>query len=237
MTNVQWLTADEKARELSCLVDAIARRAAGERGVGSFDWPMLPWLAALNALPGVCTIQSCCGHRRRTTAFVPHDGHVWLRLSRPVAVAVQKMIGALLDQERIEDVAVRYLRDRERHLPILAVSFQGLDRHDEIRGALQPLLEWLQCTVALVSAVPRPIFSEALVVELPRRLGGHFHIRSGGSRPRRTVAAEMPRVGVVEPTPNSRCHTSPLATLPSRRRNPTPEDQSSNATISSQVQT
>jgi len=54
-------------------------------GRGFPDPDILPWCDKLNALPGVCTLQSCAGHRHQDGSL--SSGQLWLWLSPDVAHA------------------------------------------------------------------------------------------------------------------------------------------------------
>ena len=54
------LSADEKAKILTVWRE---QQQTGAAGHGDPDPDMIPWCEKLNALPGVCTVQSCSGHR------------------------------------------------------------------------------------------------------------------------------------------------------------------------------
>ena len=132
-----WLSPEEKANELASLLTIIAE---GGDAPGSFDPPMLRWVARINRLCGVLTLQSCAGHRRGTTV---EAGHLWLRLREWDAHRLD--VPALVRAPRMERVEMIYFPDQsERVLPILALTFEGLERHDDLEGALGPLLVVLE---------------------------------------------------------------------------------------------
>lgn len=54
-------------------------------GRGFPDPAILPWCDRLNALRGICTLQSCAGHRHNDGSL--SSGHLWLWLSPDVARA------------------------------------------------------------------------------------------------------------------------------------------------------
>lgn len=133
------LTAAEKAAELIGLLDATARFVAGEKGTGSLDAAMLPWLVELNRIEGICTLQSCEGHR---DGDYVRDGHLWLRLSRRLEQRVIHRMAELLALPRIETVHVDYRRESGNVRPIISLTFQGLERHPSLDGAMVPLVRF-----------------------------------------------------------------------------------------------
>ena len=75
----KYLTEPEKARELeywdAAKISAVPD-SEGQGGKGFPDSEIIPLCDALNAVPGICTLQSCGGHG-------PGDpGHLWLWLDR-----------------------------------------------------------------------------------------------------------------------------------------------------------
>lgn len=135
------LTPDEKVAELLGLLDAAARFVAGESGTGSLDPGMLPWLVQLNRVEGLCTLQSCEGHREGEYL---RDGHLWLRLSKRLEGRIIRRMGELLALPRIEGVSVDYKPDSGNVRPIVSLTFQGLERHRSLDGAMVPLLRFLR---------------------------------------------------------------------------------------------
>lgn len=112
-TATRFLTVDEKARELAGFAeyrrDQSHYRTAhpdAHGGEGWLDPEVLPLVDALNALDGVCTVQSCCGHRwpvpgDQDGAEYVHTGQLWLRLSGPVMAAATERVGQLLEHDAI----------------------------------------------------------------------------------------------------------------------------------------
>ncbi len=67
-----WMTDDEKAYRLAQLDREIE--------AGIVDVPLIPYLERLNAIPWLCTAQSCQGHRPYGTA-VKNLGHISFRVT------------------------------------------------------------------------------------------------------------------------------------------------------------
>lgn len=71
----------------------------------------MPLVDGLNELEGVCTVQSCCGHRYPSPdgdAETVHSGQVWLRLSEEVSVLLDQHVGRLLASPAIRHVQKLY---------------------------------------------------------------------------------------------------------------------------------
>lgn len=96
-----------------------------EGGHGYQDPAITPWCDRLNALAGVCTIQSCAGHNfpngSRTSA------HLWLRLIEPLAVLFRReAFGLASDTRHVERLATIYEpTDGE----VVEIIFAGSERN------------------------------------------------------------------------------------------------------------
>lgn len=118
-TTTRFLTEAEKDGEIASfeaykLLPGIWRRDHPDDhgGSGRVDHEVLPLVDALNALEGVCTVQSCCGHRwpvgdEHNSEYV-HNGQLWLRLGEDVACAFDTNVGDLLKHEVIVHVQKLY---------------------------------------------------------------------------------------------------------------------------------
>lgn len=72
------------------------------------DPPMIQWCRIINQLPGICTIQSCAGHRRADGTL--NSGHLWVRLSRDMSARFDEIAMSLAAQPGIEQVSRLYTR-------------------------------------------------------------------------------------------------------------------------------
>ncbi len=108
----RFLTDPEKDREIASFAarreDKAHYRTAHPEARGGEGWidpEVLPLVDALNAIPGVCTIQSCSGHARESYVT---DGQLWLRLDESTTRAVDARIGELLAHDVIHRVTRQY---------------------------------------------------------------------------------------------------------------------------------
>ena len=76
------LSEQEKNRVLAAW-DKHRRDYPNDGMYGRPDPTMNPWCDAINALPGVCTVQACSGHRRDIGGT--SGGCLWLRLDEPAS--------------------------------------------------------------------------------------------------------------------------------------------------------
>ena len=98
---MRWLTAEEKAREMATWE---RRRQQAVSGPGAPDQPILAYVDSINALPGICTVQSCAGHRDHAGTVI--SGHLWLRLDRDTAKRFRQNALALASEAAVERVSV-----------------------------------------------------------------------------------------------------------------------------------
>lgn len=117
----RFLTADEKARELAFFAAQREdpgnwRRAhEGERAglgdVGYIDHEVVPLCDLLNAIDGVCTLQSCCGHRYPSPSGdgdCVSGGLIRLRLDERMGRLLDERVGELLAEPVIRHVVKGY---------------------------------------------------------------------------------------------------------------------------------
>jgi len=107
----RFMTPDGKARELASLA---RERAEG----GLADEAIMQYCDALNALPGVCTLQSCAGHRPgEISAGAPagtrdqqleRTAHLWLWLDERTADTFYYSAWRLSEHPCMEYVAIRF---------------------------------------------------------------------------------------------------------------------------------
>ena len=108
-------------------------------GVGYPDPDIVPWCDRINALPGVCTLQSCAGHVRQ--GGERDAGHLWLWLSRPMAGAFDSHAHRLARHvSYIEDVTRRYTSWGQE---VTVITFAGNER-DRLPPSLRLILAFLR---------------------------------------------------------------------------------------------
>ncbi len=101
----RFLTDSGKAREL--VHWSGIRSTSPTSGPGIPDPEIVPWCERINALPGVCTLQSCAGHESRGSG-ARSSGHLWLWLSKEKAIAFEKRAFELARDAAIERISTIY---------------------------------------------------------------------------------------------------------------------------------
>lgn len=128
--SIQHLTPELKHQVLLAWEELKARgRVTGnkEGGEGYPDEAVFPLCDRLNALDGVCTMQSCAGHRRPSADRVGqyiYPGEVWLWLSESMLRWFAEAAGRLAGQDGIEAVSVLYGRYDDNRA-VVSIQFQG----------------------------------------------------------------------------------------------------------------
>src|SRR4030067_2980542 len=107
---MRYLTSKEKRQiveEWERAVAALPESVPDEGDERGFpDPPIINWCRRINMLNGVCTVQSCAGHRRVDGSLV--SGHLWLRLSREMSTQLDRAALSLATQPCIEQVSRLY---------------------------------------------------------------------------------------------------------------------------------
>ncbi len=143
----RYLTRAEKIRELKSFEDykcipGIWRRDHSDDpgGRGRVDHEVLPLVDDLNTLDGVCTIQSCCGHRWPANDGYGGEhfmrGQLWLRLTERLMGAIDQRVGELLAHDVIVHVQRLYsFQEQGEPHDVLDVQWHE-DRMDEAREVI-----------------------------------------------------------------------------------------------------
>lgn len=97
---------------------------------GSPDLEIIPLCDALNALPGVCTLQSCAGHKEGSRFIC---GHLWLVLDESTSHAFEQRAFELAYHENIEWLSKVYSSWGQE---VVCIEFLGNER-----GLLQASME------------------------------------------------------------------------------------------------
>ena len=100
-----------------------ATTRSGERGFPDAD--ILPWCDQLNALEGICTLQSCAGHLRSDGTLV--SGQLWLWLTPDISREFHfRAFELARHSPRIERVRTIYTQWGQE---VAAVTFAGNERN------------------------------------------------------------------------------------------------------------
>lgn len=147
----RFLTYEEKAQKVARF-ESIRGEESNFRvskpgfrgGEGAIDHEVLPLCDALNAIDGVCTLQSCCGHVNRHD--YPYPGSLWIRLSEEMMRRFEVSLADLLRHDVIERLAklYSYTGDRLPH-EIVEIKFWGepQGRMDEAHATIAGFFEGL----------------------------------------------------------------------------------------------
>ncbi len=130
----RYLTEGEKALELEAWSYTLA---AGLAGVGAPDPEITPWCGKINALPGVCTLQSCAGHEAGERGQL---GHLWLRLNEEKAIAFNERAFELAQRKCMDRVSLIY---QPWGAEVVQIEFRGLP-HGQLESSMIELLTFLQ---------------------------------------------------------------------------------------------
>lgn len=104
---------------------------------GNMDLKFIPYLNEINSLEGICTTQSCTGHKR---GKYQDDGHLRFRLSERMMNAFRRNISKFYECPGIGYVDLRYHPGRRYFPPAdktgiyeeVMINFLGLNRGPEI---------------------------------------------------------------------------------------------------------
>ena len=116
----RYLAESEKERRVKEWLEARSRWYVCSPGNPD---PEIFWLTdALNALSGICTLQSCSGHM--LNGFV-QSGSLWVKLSNGVMSQFYKAAPVLARQDVVEDVSIRFGTGEGE---IVEIVFKGNER-------------------------------------------------------------------------------------------------------------
>jgi tRNA(Phe) wybutosine-synthesizing methylase Tyw3 len=101
---------------------APSRESKDVGGSGRVDPDVVPWCDLINRIPGICTIQSCAGHR---SGKFMHSGHLWLRLSKKKSASFDRKAFELSSWNEIESVSRVYSSQGQE---ITVIAFAGNER-------------------------------------------------------------------------------------------------------------
>ena len=130
------LSEQEKGRVLATW-DKHRRDYPNDGMYGHPDPAMNPWCDAINALPGVCTVQACSGHRRDLGGTSGRC--LWLRLDESASSRFDALAFELARQPGIERVYRLYSPWGEE---IVDISFQG-EEHGCLDETMKTIAKFL----------------------------------------------------------------------------------------------
>ena len=137
MSGSRYLSKIEKAVELREWHD---KSSSPGIAPGDPDEAIVPWCKLINHIPGICTLQSCTGHRR-ANGYV-ETGHLWLKLSETMALRFYKKAMNLSAQHCIERVSTIYSAWGSE---IVEIVFHGSERSTlDLDHSLTTILRFLQ---------------------------------------------------------------------------------------------
>ena len=142
------LLEQEKVRVLAAW-DQYRQDFPNDGAYGHPDPSMNPWCDAINALPGVCTVQSCSGHRRDIGSL--SSGGLWLRLDEPASNRFDSLAFELARKPGIERVYRLYSSWGEE---IADISFQG-EEYGCLNETMETVMEFLR-KITSCSSRPYP---------------------------------------------------------------------------------
>lgn len=123
-SKTRFLSEYGKRKELKCWEGVKQQWRTGYlSGIGEPDGDIVPLCDSLNALPGVCTLQSCAGHVRGGTI---EAAHLWLWMSETTARRFDRDVFVLLQRRPpIDWVSKHFLHDGKE---IASITFFGNER-------------------------------------------------------------------------------------------------------------
>lgn len=138
----RFLTEDEKRAEIAEWEAACRAWPSASGDVGGRGFPdpdMIPWCRAVNAIPGVCTVQSCAGHESPGGYYSP--AHLWLRLDPAMSAAFNaEALRLSANTARIEQVSRVYTSWGKE---IASITFAGNER-DSLNESMALIVAFLQ---------------------------------------------------------------------------------------------
>ena len=137
----RFLLADDKKRIVGDWENIKGKDVLGRGGP---DREVVPWCDKINGLPGLCTLQSCAGHKDGDTLV---SGHLWLLMSQSMADRFDRAAFLLLrNEDLIEQISWLYLHEGKK---IASIIFAGNER-ESLEMSISLIYGFL-CGVADVS--------------------------------------------------------------------------------------
>ncbi len=124
-------------------------------GPGEPDANIIPWCDRINELPGICTLQSCAGHR---DGKFKSDGHLWLWMDHIVHSRFHANAFLLLqNKDHVDLLSTLYLHDGKE---AASITFYG-NGHDRLDASITLIYGFL-CGIANETAYVRQFSSRSL---------------------------------------------------------------------------
>lgn len=149
MRRLRYLTLTSKDRELAYWRvqrdEFLANPPEGRAHLGGLGYPdpeIFEWCDRINALPGICTLQSCCGHIHPDGGM--SSGNLWLWFSEPVSVAFDRHAMELARQPCCRDERVRRIY-HDNGQEIADLTFKGMERGEpQFRASMETIVLFLR---------------------------------------------------------------------------------------------
>ena len=129
----RYLIAQEKAQGLAAWQDTLAARMVG---AGAPDPEIILWCEKINAIRGICTLQSCVGHEIGERGPL---GCLWLRFNKEKARAFHERAFELAERSGIDRVSLIY---QPWGAEVVQIEFCGLP-HGQLESSMVELLAFL----------------------------------------------------------------------------------------------
>lgn len=121
MASARYLDECRKAEELGYWRRLLTERD-GRNGPGDPDPGIVPWCEQINAIHGVCTLQSCAGHEAGEDGS-RSAGHFWLWLSSDKASSFKQRAFELARNAVIEKISTIYQPCGQE---VVLIEFRGI---------------------------------------------------------------------------------------------------------------
>lgn len=141
----RYLNLEERRFELANLETLYPK--ANHRLNDGLDFAMVPWLRAINELPGVVTLQCCEGHDRRIDEDTRHKNRATLRIryTQRVGARLRDSIGDLAGELPYDFIAhIFFMRWDGVLVEFLDLAWEGLGHNRSLGPVLDPVISWLR---------------------------------------------------------------------------------------------
>lgn len=145
---MRYLSEENKANILKRFHDSLADLPLhDERGGYGFPDPdMIPWCEKINSIHGVCTLQSCAGHK----GDYEIPGHLWIWLREDLAELFHRRAPVLAQYQLIERLSTVYTSGG-REVAVITFAGNNRDLLSESMRVILSFFENLQAEYPLAS--------------------------------------------------------------------------------------